>query len=595
MPKALIIFLCIVGTGLLIMTIIELCSNGFSLNKIKQRKVGDGQHGTASFASKRELRQTLLEIPYTPKLWRQGKNLPNQPGLVVSLNQSKHTALVDTGDKHTLVIASPGGGKTTGVLAAQIEYALACGISFVNTDSKGDVVRMYKNIAEKCYGYTCNVIDFRNPKYSNANNNMQITNKYIDLWKETGRQEYKSHAERSAKIVANSVIHSKETFSEGQNAYFYDAAEGAVTAVCLLVAQYCKPEERHIVTVFKILLELMQPIKIPGEKDKDGDGSPSFKSKFHLLLDALPENDKIRWFSGAASYAAGQSFQSVMSTAMSRLLAFIDSDIEQILCHDSKITIEDICEKKVVTFIIFPEEDATKHVLVSLTLSQLLNEAMEYANSSTKENRLERRLYVFADEFGIYPKIANVDGVFGAIRSRNILMTCFIQSEFQLLLRYGNAAYKIVEDCCQNILVSGISPLSDFAESLSKKLGTKTVAGGSVNSRQGTLFSRPNDSKNVTMIARPLMYGDEIRGLKRGKWLIMRAYHNPFIGNIPRYPTWGIELNDPYYPVPSDTNQKVRYGSANSIMQQLGVTFSVSNEQEPHPPQREDFFSATTY
>lgn len=220
---------------------------------------------------------------------------------------------------------------------------------------------------------------------------------------------------------------------------------------------------------------------------------------------------------------------------------------------------------------------------------------MEYANSSTKENRLERRLYVFADEFGIYPKIANVDGVFGAIRSRNILMTCFIQSEFQLLLRYGNAAYKIVEDCCQNILVSGISPLSDFAESLSKKLGTKTVAGGSVNSRQGTLFSRPNDSKNVTMIARPLMYGDEIRGLKRGKWLIMRAYHNPFIGNIPRYPTWGIELNDPYYPIPSDTNQKVRYGSANSIMQQLGVTFSVSNEQEPLPIQREDFFSATTY
>ena len=120
MPKALIIFLCIVGTGLLIMTIIELCSNGFSLNKIKQHKVGDGQHGTASFASKRELRQTLLEIPYTPKLWRQGKNLPNQPGLVVSLNPSKHTALVDTGDKHTLVIASPGGGKTTGVLVDRI-------------------------------------------------------------------------------------------------------------------------------------------------------------------------------------------------------------------------------------------------------------------------------------------------------------------------------------------------------------------------------------------------------------------------------------------------------------------------------------------
>ena len=33
----------------------------------------------------------------------------------------------------------------------------------------------------------------------------------------------------------------------GKNAYFYDAAEGLLTAAILLVSEFCKPEERHIV------------------------------------------------------------------------------------------------------------------------------------------------------------------------------------------------------------------------------------------------------------------------------------------------------------------------------------------------------------
>ena len=69
------------------------------------------------------------------------------------------------------------------------------------------------------------------------------------------------------------------------------------------------------------------------------------------------------------------------------------------------------------------------------------------------------------------------------------------------------------------------------------------------------------------------MYGDEIRGLKRGKWLIMRAYHNPFIGNIPRYPHMGNRAKRPLLSYSFGHKSKSRYGSANSIMQQLGVVF----------------------
>ena len=48
----------------------------------------------------------------------------------------------------------------------------------------------------------------------------------------------------------------------GKMPFFYDAAEGILTAVILLIAEYCPPEKRHIVSVFKLIQDLMTPSKI---------------------------------------------------------------------------------------------------------------------------------------------------------------------------------------------------------------------------------------------------------------------------------------------------------------------------------------------
>lgn len=57
---------------------------------------------------------------------------------------------------------------------------------------------------------------------------------------------YKSRAERYAKSLARSIIRTKGFDGGGQNAYFYDSAEGVITAVILMVSQYCDREERHM-------------------------------------------------------------------------------------------------------------------------------------------------------------------------------------------------------------------------------------------------------------------------------------------------------------------------------------------------------------
>ena len=49
---------------------ITLIAHIYNLNNIKSKTVGDGQHGTARWANKAEIRKTYRHIPFTPKKWR---------------------------------------------------------------------------------------------------------------------------------------------------------------------------------------------------------------------------------------------------------------------------------------------------------------------------------------------------------------------------------------------------------------------------------------------------------------------------------------------------------------------------------------------
>ena len=119
----------------------------------------------------------------------------------------------------------------------------------------------------------------------------------------------KAKAEKYAKILAKTLINTGGETNYGQNQFFYDAAEGLLTAMFLIVAEYLptededgKPiEQRHIVSVFKLVQELLAPSQTKG------------KTQFQVLLDKLPENHKAKWFAGSALNSAEQAMASVLS------------------------------------------------------------------------------------------------------------------------------------------------------------------------------------------------------------------------------------------------------------------------------------------
>lgn len=65
------IILILVAAGMFaIIGGITLISHIYNLNEIKSKTVGDGQHGTARFSTKGELRKIYKFIPYEPRVWR---------------------------------------------------------------------------------------------------------------------------------------------------------------------------------------------------------------------------------------------------------------------------------------------------------------------------------------------------------------------------------------------------------------------------------------------------------------------------------------------------------------------------------------------
>ena len=552
-----------IGTFILIAAVmatvlggVSLLAHIYNLNSIKSKTVGDGQHGTARWATKSEIRRMYRYVPFTPKKWRKqaengqtptapnGETLPQ--GIVVGCTGNT-TALVDTGDVHVLMIGAAGVGKTAYWLYPCIEYACASGMSFLSTDTKGDVMRNYGNIAKQ-YGYHVSVIDLRNPTRSNGNNLLHLVNKYMDLYQSENKLIYKAKAEKYAKIISKTIILSgMDAASFGQNAYFYDAAEGLLTATILLVAEFCEPKKRHIVSVFKIIQELLAPSQRKG------------KNQFQQLMELLPNDHKAKWFAGAALNTAEQSMASVMSTALSRLNAFLDSELEQLLCFDTEIDAEKFCSEKSAIFVIMPEENPNTFFMISLIIQQLYREILSVADENG--GKLKNRCIFFCDEFGTLPKIESAEMMFSASRSRRLQIVPIIQSFAQLEKNYGKEGADIIVDNTQVTLFGGFAPNSSSAEVLSKALGTRTVLSGSVSR------GKNDPSQSLQMMERLLLTPDELKSMPRGQFVVMKTGSHPMKVRLKLFFQWGIEFEkDNPYTVKDNGGRKVAYAEKKEMV-----------------------------
>ena len=546
---------------------LSMMSHHYTLGNIKSRTVGDGQHGTARWATDKEIKQTYAHVPFKVREWRRGQNLPTEQGLILGCKGQPQelAALVDSDDIHCLMIGASGIGKTAFFLYPNLEYACASGMSWLALDSKGDLARNYGTIAKNCYGYNVSVIDLRNPTRSDGNNLLTLVNRYMDIARKDSKNlAARAKAEKYAKILAKTIVNPDgDDSNRGQNAFFYDAAEGLLTSVILMLAEFLPPdqehpqERRHIVSVFKLVQDLLEPSKVKG------------KSHFQLLMGKLPPDHKARWFAGAALNSAEQAMASVMSTVLSRLNAFLDSELEQVLCFDSAIDAEKFASEKSAIFLILPEEDTTKNFMAGLMIQNLSRELFAVADENG--GKLQNRVVLYCDEFGTMPPF-DVLPLFSAGRSRRLTLVPIIQSLAQLEKNYGKEGSEIIQDNCQDTIFGGFSPQSKTAEALSAALGSRTVLSGSVSR------GKNDPSQSLQMMERPLMTPDELKSIPKGSFVVMKTGTHPMQTKLRLFLDWGITFGAPYI-TPEHASRPVTYASRQELFLRIDRAYGKKGTQ----------------
>ena len=281
-------------------------------------------------------------------------------------------------------------------------------------------------------------------------------------------------------------------------------------------------------------------------------------SRFQMLIDKLPGEHKARWFAGAALNSSDQAMASVMSTALSRLNSFIDSELEQILCFDTSIDVEEFCNSKSAIYLVLPEEDATKHFLISLIFQQLYREILTVADE--KGGQLDKRVMFYMDEIGTLPKVDGLEMIFSASRSRKVSIVAIIQSLAQFEKTYGKEGAEIIVDNCQCTLFGAFAPNSKTAEAMSQNLGKQTVLSVTVTRSSG----RDGGNRQLQMIERPLMTVDELKSMPKGHFIVMKTGCHPMKTRLKLFFKWGIQFEDAYS-IEEKSERKVQYAVSREV------------------------------
>ena len=373
-------------------------------------------------------------------------------------------------------------------------------------------------------------------------------------------------AERYAKVIASAIIGNTGSVNSGDSSeYFNETARGLITGLVLLVSQYGQDGERHIVSVFNLIVEL-------AGADNPEKGNTVQKSRLAAMLEGVTDR-RIKGYISTTTSADIRTTLNIVSSALSKLLKFVDAELEQLICtHDNDLDAERFIERPTAIFLIAPDENETRHFLASLFVRFLTDDLIALAER--QGGHCPRPFYYFLDEFGNFPAIPGVTSLFSAIRSRGGRILVAVQSYSQFLLKYDKNVTEIIKDNCQILLNTFVSPSAqDTATSISKMLGDETILTGSSSRSDGKTTS------SHQLMGRPLMSPAQMVRIQRDTWIVEKAGYAPMKTHLEGY--WKYLSLAPQEQDSTGENDylEIKLLSTESLRQALG-----SAPARPHAP-----------
>lgn len=275
------------------------------LNYKSEKEIAYGQKGDSRFTTRQEIIDQYKAIP------EKEKEFEGVGGVPISHYKDKYYIDVDTVNSCILGVSRSGKGEIIITPLIDILSRAKEKSSMVLNDPKGELYAGAKDTLEK-RGYDVQVLNLQDPLQSMSYNPLELVK---EAWLQGNEQE--------AGKVANSITFSLYNDpNAGENAFFNDGAQNAVTAIILAIVEYCVendcPEKITMYNVAEMLNELGTLYYKENEEDF------TEKNALDEFFTNLPQGHVAKKRYGSTSFAGEKTRGSILSTANQGLQPFVD-------------------------------------------------------------------------------------------------------------------------------------------------------------------------------------------------------------------------------------------------------------------------------
>ena len=227
-----------------------------------------------------------------------------------------------------------------------------------------------------------------------------------------------------------------------------------------------------------------------------------------------------------ADWGPKSSHQTTGASATKQFVA--TRNLWPLLCHndlDLRALVGQATGRPTALFITYPDELPAVYPLVATLVGQVYQAALEVARAHKargQAERLERKLQLFIDEFGVLPALPQFENWVSIARARNIQIIIAYQSEAQLDIHY-RAARRVIEDGFGATLVLGVAN-EQTAERFSRIIGDRERA------KESKSYGRRSHqfvSKNVSTQRERIMSPEALLRLPRHQYLLLLQNSKP--------------------------------------------------------------------
>lgn len=329
-------------------------------------------------------------------------------------------------NNNVLVVGAAGSGKTRSIVSPNILQASG---SYVITDPKGQLHKKYGTYLKK-KGYRVKVLDLIHPDKSDHYNPFTYIKSTKDVIK-----------------LAHMIMDcSMQQQFVRVDPFWEESGEMLLSALIGYVWKYCRPEERTMQSIFKL-------INACQVAEDNADQTNSLDRIFAAIDKRNPSDFSVAQYK-KFRIGAGRTLRSVLISLNSRLGRYDYPEFRKMTSKDD-MNLEDIGSRKTAIFVIISDKDRAMDGFANIFYSQAMDELCRVADDNCADGRLPIPVRFILDDFATNCKISDFPRMISSIRSRGISTMLMLQSEAQLEYCYGPDGRTIIANCDTYVYLGG--------------------------------------------------------------------------------------------------------------------------------------------